>query len=285
VLGEVIKKVSGQSYRNAMRSGILDPLGMDRTEPDLTAESKSWLATGYSRPVPGEVERGSFPHSSAKAYASATGFLSNVEDLAKYVSALSLDNDGLLSRESKKEMFRAHWDTGEPNVAYALGFDVIKIGGRPIVGHSGGYAGFITNVSFDPKDGFGVIVLTNANESPASLICAAIIELVDGLGDLNAYRGPDTAKTLRPYEGTYRARWADLCVSRVGSSLIAYPPLIASPLKTASTLRRKGKHSFVIDSRFNFDSTGEPVRFTVPKDANRATKMTWAANPFDRLEL
>lgn len=284
VLGEVIKKASGSSYRTYMKDEILAPLGLERTEPDLTAASKDWLATGYSRPIPEVVERESFVHAPARAYASATGFLSNVRDLARYLAALALGDETLLSRESKKEMFRPHFETGEPGGAYALGFGVGKVGKRTVVGHGGGYPGFITSVGLDPSQGLGVIVLTNCNDSPAGMIELGIFETIDRLiGDAESFKAKDSASALRPYEGSYRSRWADICVVRVGSTLVGFSPNTDSPLKFASILRRKGKRSFVLQSENNFGSPGEPVRFTVPADSRVATRMVWGANPFERI--
>ena len=285
LLGEVIKKASGSSYRTYMHDNIIDPLGMDRTEPDLTAESKKWLATGYSRPVPGVEERATFVHNSAKAYASATGFLSNVPDMAKYYAALSLDDETILTRESKKEMFRPHWPTGEGNDSYGLGFGVYDIGRRTIVGHGGGYPGFITSVGFSPDDDLGVIVLTNTNDSPAGELRRGIFDTIDRLAaDPDRYKGTDSAAALRPYEGAYRSRWADMCIVRVGSTLVGFPPNVDFPLAAASTLRRTGKNAFTLDSRFNFDSPGERARFTVPAGGGPARRLVWGANPFDRIE-
>jgi D-alanyl-D-alanine carboxypeptidase len=282
LLGEVIKKVSGQAYASYMRENIIEPLGLERTEPELTKASREWLATPYSRPLPESDLRDSFEHANTRAYASATGFLSNVPDLATYIGALSLGDDRLLGRESKKEMFRPHWETGEDGVSYGLGFIVSKVGKRTVVGHGGGFPGFITNQAFDPTDDLGVIVLTNSNDSPAVFLRTGIFRMIDRfMSDGDRYRSTDTATTLAPYEGLYRGRWVDMCVVRVVSSLIAFPVNVDAPMSAATTLRRKGKHSFVMDSKFNSDSPGELARFTV--SGERATKMTWGANPFVRL--
>src|SRR3989344_5695335 len=91
LLGEVVKKISGVSYNEYVSENIIKKLGMERTAPDLTKENEGWLAKGYSRSIPNK-EREAFHHIPTNAYASATGFLSNVSDLAKYLSALSLKN-------------------------------------------------------------------------------------------------------------------------------------------------------------------------------------------------
>src|SRR4029077_16818012 len=71
LLGQVIAKVSGQSYDDYVTTNIVRKLGMKRTAPDLTNESLDWLANGYSRPIPGRSQE-PFEHMKTNAYASAT---------------------------------------------------------------------------------------------------------------------------------------------------------------------------------------------------------------------
>src|SRR5262249_4231768 len=119
LLGEIVRKVSGTPYNDFVTERIIRPLRMTRTAPDLSPEAREWLAVGYTRPIPG-VERGRIEHMRTNAYSSAAGFLSTVEDLAKYQSALSLARSSkLLGRESRKEMFREQSAT--PEEGYGLG--------------------------------------------------------------------------------------------------------------------------------------------------------------------
>jgi CubicO group peptidase (beta-lactamase class C family) len=282
LLGAVIGKVSGVSYADYVTENIIRPLRMRRTAPDLTPESRGWLAAGYSRPIPNHA-RERFEHCATNAYASATGFLSTVEDLAKYVGALSLQRNTtkLLGRESKKELFRQHW-TSPMDGAYGLGFSVWWLDGKRIVGHGGGFTGFITRVALNLDDDVGVIVLANANESPSGLIADGIFETVSRFATGDYLGGPAQAG-LHRFEGAYRSRWGDQIVVSTGSKLIGFAPQTNTPVKEGTVLRPASATSFVMESPFSYDSPGERARFSGKDGDGRAKRLIWGSQPFDRI--
>ena len=284
LLGAVIAKVSGSSYQAYVTESIIEPLGMKRTAPDLTPESRAWLAAGYSRPIPGQP-RERFAHCKTNAYASATGFLSTVEDLAKYVGALSLvrNTTKLIGRESKKELFRQHW-TSPIDGSYGLGFDVSQVDGKRIVGHGGGFPGFITRVALNLDDDIGVIVLANANESPSGFIADGIFEAISRFASpANEYFTGPARPGLRRCEGAYRSRWGDRIVVSTGSRLIAFAPQTNSPVKEGTILRPVTSSSFVMDSPFSFDSPGERARFLGKDTDGSAKRLVWGSQPHERI--
>jgi D-alanyl-D-alanine carboxypeptidase len=281
LLGAVIAKVSGQSYEAYVTENIVGRLGMKRTAPDLTNDAKAWLAAGYSRPIP-DQPRERFEHCKTNAYASATGFLSNVEDLAKYLSALSLQRnvDKLIGRESKKELFRAHW-TSPLDGSYGLGFGVVDQNGKRIIGHGGGFAGFITRTSLNLDDDIGVVVLTNSNDSPAGFIAEGIHEAIHRLRTGEYFDGPRQAKQSR-FEGAYRSRWGDQIIVGTGHKLVAFAPQTNSPLAEGTTLRPATGNSFVMESPFNYDSVGERARFITGRNG-AAKRLVWGSQPLERI--
>lgn len=287
LLGEIIKKVSGIRYDEYVRKHIIKKLGMEKTAPDLTRENEKWLAKGYSRPIPNK-ERETFRHIPTRAYASAAGFLSNVSDLTKYLLALSLKNKNanqLIDRESKKEMMREYWATGEENESYGLGFDIYKIENRRIVGHGGGFAGFITIIALDVENDIGVIVLSNTNDSSAGQIQQGIFETIYRFADEESkYSEGKKILEQEKYEGVYRSRWSDHIVVGLDANLIAFNPKTNSPVKDGTVLKPKGKDKFVMDSKFNFDTPGEFTRFVFGKNKRKANKLIWGSTPSERLD-
>src|SRR5206468_3366822 len=143
----------------------------------------------------------------------------------------------LLGRESKKELFRQHW-TAPLDGSYGLGFDVSTVDRKRIVGHGGGFPGFITRLSLNLDDDVGVIVLANANESPSGFIAEGIFETIGRFADPSKdYFKGARAASLRRFEGAYRSRWSDRIVVSTGSRLVAFPPQTHSPLKEGTVLR------------------------------------------------
>jgi CubicO group peptidase (beta-lactamase class C family) len=293
LLGEVIKKVSGMSYEEYVTHNIIQRLNLENTAPDLNPKIVARLAKGYARPIPNE-KRQSFSHVKTNAYASATGFVSNVIDLAKFLSALTVARQGekgentILDRESKKEMMREYWKATEEGDFYGLGLGIYKIEKRKVVGHGGGFAGFITRVSLDIENDIGVITLSNTNDSSAGAINIGIFEtiydLVDDIDDKDIYADVKKLPDEKKYEGAYRSRWNDRIIVGINGKLVAFDPKVNSPLKNKTLLKPRGKDRFIMETKFNFDSPGEIAKFVFEKGEARAKKLIWGSTPLERLE-
>ncbi len=287
LLGQIVEKASGLTYDTYAKKHIIEKLRLTRTATDLSRQSEAWLARGYSRPVP-YLELKTFPHSKTNAYASATGFLSNVTDLTKYLAALSLKREdvvGLVSRESKKEMFRDHGPAAIEGSFYGLGFGSYRASNRKIVGHGGGFAGFITQITLDIENDIAVVTLTNTNDSSCAATNTGIFEsiyaLVDGKSDYNT--GPKLKQQER-FEGTYRSRWTDLVVVGAGAHLVAFDPKTNSPVKTGFLLKANGTNRFTMKPPPGYDSPGEFVTFSFERNAKKATEVFFGAARLTRLE-
>ncbi len=287
LLGEVIKKASGLDYDEYVTKHIIEKLGMERTAPDFKKEHEEWLAKGYSRPIPNK-ERETFLHSETKTYAPATGFLSNVSDLAKYLVVMSLkrkEANALVSKESKKEMMREYWATGEENESYGLGFSIYKIEKRKIVGHSGGFAGFATRISFDTENDIGVITLTNTNNSSCGSVNTGIFETIyKFIDEKSKYGEGKKISNQKKFEGVYCSRWSDTIVVGIDTNLVAFDPRVNSPVKDGTLLKPKEKNKFLIETKSNFDYPGEFATFVFGRKAKQATKVVFGATPSERLE-
>ena len=125
VLGMVVEKVTGQSYFDYVREHIFKPAGMNSTR--LT------VATGNS----------------------AGGGLSTVEDLLKF--AVALRRHILLSPKYTDIILTSKVTTGEDE-GYGYGFEVRRLNGKRIVGHSGG-GGADNNLDIYLDDDYIVVIL------------------------------------------------------------------------------------------------------------------------------
>ncbi len=285
LLGEIIKKASGVSYNEYVAEHIIKKLKMERTAPDFNKKHEKWLAKGYPQSIPNK-KRTVFIHSEVRAYAPATGFLSNVPDLAKYLAAISPKGPRvLIGRDSKKELLKPHWSIGEKGTSYGLGFLIYKIGKRKIVGHGGGFAGFITKISFDVENDIGVITLTNTNNSPCDSINTGIFESIYKFADRKSTHAKGERITQQEkLEGAYRSRWGDTIIVGADNNLIAFDPKENSPVKESDLLKPKGKNKFLMQTRSNFDYQGEFATFIFERESKKATKVILGTNPAKRLE-
>ena len=261
VLGALIEKISGMEYTEYMNASIVGKLGLTNTHPDYR-DDLSNIATGYGRMIPRE-KRKVFSHYKTYAYAPATGFVSNVIDLTKLISSFSLASKGskIIGREHKKEMMRAHEKT-ERGAEYGLGLEICQVADRKIIGHSGGFHGFITQVAFDPANDVGVIVLSNALGSSACEIAFGILESIYSFIDKRTEYSSSKKIHHAMYEGIYRNVWGDEIIGKLGDSLIGFSPYIDSPLQKRVLLEPTGKpHCFIMRIPNVFDARDEIAEF------------------------
>jgi CubicO group peptidase (beta-lactamase class C family) len=166
IAGLVVEKVSGQRWADYVTANITTPLGMSATSIDTPDPG---LATPYAARTPDGTRR-VLPFVDANGMAAATGMTSNVNDLARFISAWfrrapKAGGNNVLSAGSWREALRVrsvdeNWESGS-----GLGFDHDRFRGKTYAGHGGGYPGNTTMTMAQIDDKVGVIVLTNTNDS------------------------------------------------------------------------------------------------------------------------
>lgn len=158
LLGMILEKVSGKSYRVVLTERIFKSLGMTATTTVRQSEIVKNIASGYTR------VGGTLYHNHRRTdygLVSHFGILSTVLDLAKWDAAL--DGEKLLKQATLKQM----WTPGtlkdgttvrSPMGAYGLGWFLSERNGHRIVMHGGATGTVIWRL---PDDRLTVIVLTN----------------------------------------------------------------------------------------------------------------------------
>ena len=141
VAGLVVEQITGQKWAAYVQQQILAPLAMTSTSVDQNVPG---LTVPYMRRMP-DGSRDVLTFVDARSMASAIGMTSNVNDLAKFVSAQfrrgPRGGAQILSAGSWREMHRVRavdetWQSGS-----GLGFDFLRIDNRTWVGHGGGVSG------------------------------------------------------------------------------------------------------------------------------------------------
>jgi CubicO group peptidase (beta-lactamase class C family) len=200
ILGAILEKVSGMSYREYLKEQILIPAGMSDSGIFYPEEPVADRAIGYSKTDESkykvETER-EFP-----AFSDG-GLYSTVGDMLKYDRALY--ENRLLSKKTKETMFSM---TG-PSKNYALGWETGVFMGEKFVGHVGGCPGFAADFIRFPEKQRMIIVLSNYTETGLEL-AAKIKHLVFTGGksniplatryDYNFRKGRDLGEFLKQYK-------------------------------------------------------------------------------------
>ena len=178
MLGQIVAKVSGESYEEYISKSILRPLGMAHTYWEYENVPEELLVHGYRyeddtwKPEP-ILHHGVF--------GAMGGLITTIEDFSKYVSyhlspwpPRSADDTGPVKRSTLREMHNPHypylatWNRDWNNepcpkvVGYGYGLGISNdCKGIIRVSHGGALPGYGSNYSFFPEYGIGIMAFGN----------------------------------------------------------------------------------------------------------------------------
>ena len=174
MLGEVVARLDGREWFDALEARILAPLEMRRT----TVGPSGSTVTGYYVPPHSDVPVIE-PVLDLKALAACGGLASTADDMARWSAFVASPVAEVLAPDTLEEMC-------EPQIvidrerwigAFGLGFMLIRSGSRTYVGHTGGMPGHITGLFTHRESGTGGLAMMNTTSSPDP--AAFAIELAD----------------------------------------------------------------------------------------------------------
>ncbi len=227
VAGMVTEQVAGQPWATYVDRNIFQPLAMTSSSVD---KNVSGLAVPYARRMP-DGTREILPFVDARGMAAATGVTSNVNDMAKFVSANfrtgARGGAQIVSAGSWREMHRVrsveeNWLSGS-----GLGYDISRINNRTWTGHGGGYPGNTTQTFLQLDDKVGIIVLTNTNDSNPGDIARQLIATVGAAVAKATAKKPTTVawdNAWARFAGLYRGRGGDSQVVLLNQKLVIITP-------------------------------------------------------------
>ena len=177
---DVVERVTGKPYQEAVRERLFLPLGMNSANMSREAlvTSSNWARphVGGTNPRPVEVT------DSYYRVPAAGGVNSSIKDLAIWMQAqMGLDPDVLSSRALETVQSPRAVTPGElrrmrkfrerlSSSAYGLGWRVYNYAGQRVIGHRGGVTGYRSLIMFDPARKSGVVALWNTSTNqPAGL--------------------------------------------------------------------------------------------------------------------
>jgi len=158
VAGCVIEGAAGMPFLAYMRKAVWEPAGMTSIRDDDPAAIIPFRAAGYTL-VDNKIANA--PHVDMSNRMAAGGYLTTIDDLARFVVALM--SDRLVSGETFKQMITpAKLRNGE-QVDYGLGWgmELEEWHGDTWVYHGGSSPGFSGFVALMPGHKYAVMFLTN----------------------------------------------------------------------------------------------------------------------------
>jgi len=202
--GHVVDVLSGLPWEEFVRSRLLTPLGMDRSNlsvDDLSADPDH--AVGYERRQGVMV---AVPARPVTAMAPAGAVNSCAADMTRWLLAQlgggQVDGRAIMSPGTVARQHTPHMLVPEDRTfpastrhAYGLGWMIGRYRDHRLAEHGGGIDGFLTECMLLPDDGIGVAVMTNTTSS--------------AMAPILAYRVLDELLGLEPLDwfSTFKARY------------------------------------------------------------------------------
>ncbi|HEY1966941.1 MAG TPA: serine hydrolase domain-containing protein [Pseudonocardia sp.] len=162
-LGELVARLRGMPWSDALHAEILAPLGLTRTSTAPNGRH----ASGYAV-HPWADALLPEPSHDAVSMAPAGQLWSTVRDLARWTAFLDGDTAEVLHPDTVAEMREPQtvadgdrWESG-----YGLGLQLFRRGGRRFAGHTGSMPGFLATALTDPAEHTGALVMANTTSGP-----------------------------------------------------------------------------------------------------------------------
>jgi len=171
VAGQVLEKVTGQTWEAYVQENILNPLGMRNTYMNTAGIAERINVAVPHNNLYSPLTK--LPFDNVDNLGPATSMVSNVKDLTHWL-ILQLDSGryegnrvlpwevlqktrdiNILTGSRKSTVYPTHFR------GYGLGIYATDYNGKQVYWHTGGAFGQVTNVCFVPEEKLGITILTN----------------------------------------------------------------------------------------------------------------------------
>jgi CubicO group peptidase (beta-lactamase class C family) len=179
LMGYVLERASGHSYRQLLQTRIVDRYRLGSTDTELATENAGRLVTPYRKEDP--IAR-TEPWRTGKLVA-ASGLYSTVEDLARLMTvqleAYTEDgDDGLITTANSKAVGDGR------DYGYGMNVQLIEVGDRSVDlhFHSGDMDGYAAFYGFVPSMNSGFVLLVSRGGSGKTELQQYALRQILGIG-------------------------------------------------------------------------------------------------------
>ncbi len=270
VLGQIVLKASGKPLPQFLKENVFEPLGMKSTL--VADESRPKIKNRAISYAPEGDKYTNIDYTPLNLIYGDGNVNTTIEDMYKWDQALYTEK--LVKAATLKQAFTSGKLASGKEIGYGFGWGIGKYGDLETVSHSGGWAGFRTDIMRFPQQRFTVVVLSNFGAfRPASISKkVAAIYLADKLNLPTAVK-VDPA-ILQKYVGEYELR-----PGMVLSVTLENNVLRAQPTgQGKTTLAAKSEVDFYLEEvesislTFNKDEKGEVNGLTLHQNGDHVAK-------------
>ncbi len=162
LVGRVVEVLLGQSYEQAMRERIFEPLGLEQATFFAEEAILRHAAVGHLTPAD-EEDRVARPYPLARNTNPAGGIITDVAELLRFAAAhLGLvDIPSPFPSPATRLAMRERQVAITPTTGRGLTWSLERRGDEPVVGHSGATNGFKASLLLLPERNAAIAMLTN----------------------------------------------------------------------------------------------------------------------------
>lgn len=176
VLGALIERLRARPWHEALRTEVLQPLGMTDTgtEPG-PRHASGWAVHPWADVLLPE------PAESYGPMAPAGQLWSSAADLCRWAAFLISGDQRVLRADTVAEMRAAAAppDNADPDLGYGLGMQLLRHGGHFLAGHTGSVPGHLAALWCCPDEDVAAVVLANVTAGvPIGHIAADLVHIV-----------------------------------------------------------------------------------------------------------
>ncbi len=180
VAGEVIHRISGQSWAEFIEQRIFKPIGMNASFGNYNRARAASSANIIDAHAPVDGKAVAVPHDWNETADAAGGILSNIKDMGLWADFLM---NGFTTKKGQKlvsdKQIQELWQIQQPApmalknpydsgfYGYGLGWFISDVKGHKQVQHTGGLIGTVTQFTLIPDLKLGIVVLTNQQSGAA----------------------------------------------------------------------------------------------------------------------
>jgi len=228
VAGEVVARVSGVSWEEFIETRIMQPLKMAGSAASFSRLKDKSNVIDPHAPVNSVVRVIGRDFNFNEVGNAAGGIYSNLTDMCRWI-IMQMNNgnygDGLNSKLFSEKVHEEMWSPqtiiqvrnssvyNTHFAGYGLGWRLSDVKGYKQVGHTGGLAGIVTQVTLIPEMKLGIIVLTNQQSVEAfTAITNSIKDSylgIEGVDRIKQYR-ESSEKNITEAEKITDEIWKDI---------------------------------------------------------------------------
>ena len=172
LLGQIVKKVSGETLAVFAKKNIFDPLKMKNSRfHDNLVEVVKNRAIGYRSNRKG----GFYEYMTTLNMVGDGGLLTTINDLAKWDA--SFYDTSVFNKDFWNQMLQLGTLNNGKKTPYASGLATRNYKGLEVIHHSGSFVGYRTQFIRFPEAKFSVIVLANRTDTDPSRLAYKIADL------------------------------------------------------------------------------------------------------------